>query len=72
MKEHLSKDDWADWLSMPQTQALFQAIRNEQQEAVSWLVRSVDMDSLKQSKYIGIMSGLQKVLDFTYDDGQPN
>lgn len=67
-KEPLSKEDWMEWLSLPQTQAFFAAVKSEQEEMLQMVVK-VDMDSMKQARAIGIMSGLQKVLDFDYTDG---
>lgn len=67
----LTKADWQDWLEMPQTKALQKAIRDEIDLTLSIVVNQVDMDSLKQARFIGVMSGLNKVLNFEYDDGQP-
>lgn len=69
--QELNKEDFDEWLHMPQTQALFQAVKQEQSDMLQLLVRTVDIDSLRQARVVGIMSGLQKVLDFTYDDGKP-
>lgn len=67
-REPLSKEDWIDWLSLPQTQAFFEAVKSEQEEMLK-MVLKVDMDSLQQARAVGVMSGLQKVLDFDYTDG---
>ncbi len=67
MRENLSRDDWDMWLKDPVTQVFYQAVKDEQETAKQILVKSVDMDSLVMAKYVGIMSGLQKVLEIEYD-----
>jgi hypothetical protein len=56
---------------MPQTKSFFEAVKSEQELMLQMVLKQVDMDSLQQGRAIGIMSGLQKVLDFEYDDGNP-
>lgn len=67
MRENLSRDDWDTWLKDPVTQVFYEAVKDEQETAKQILVKSVDMDSLVMAKYVGIMSGLQKVLEIEYD-----
>ena len=67
MRENLSRDDWDMWLKDPVTQVFYQAVKDEQETAKQILVKSGDMDSLVMAKYVGIMSGLQKVLEIEYD-----
>lgn len=67
--EHLTKDDWIEWLSLPQTKAFLNAIKQEQYDTMRYAIYKVDMDPLHQARIIGLMSGLQKVLDFDYTDG---
>ena len=67
MRENLSRDDWDMWLKDPVTQVFYQAVKDEQETAKQILVKSVDMDSLVMARYVGIMSGLQKVLEIEYD-----
>ena len=67
---HLTKEDWIEWLALPQTDAFLSAIKQEQQEMLQMTMHKVDMDPLQQSRLIGLMSGLQKVLDFSYENGQ--
>lgn len=67
MRENLSRDDWDTWLKDPVTQVFYQAVKDEQETAKQILVKTVDMDSLTMAKFVGIMSGLQKVLEIEYD-----
>lgn len=67
MRENLSRDDWDTWLKDPVTQVFYEAVKDEQETAKQILVKSVDMDSLTMAKFVGIMSGLQKVLEIEYD-----
>lgn len=67
----LSKEDFEEWKEYPQTKAFFEVVKSERDFALQVLVKSVDIDSLTQSRLIGIMSGLQKVLELEYDDGKP-
>ena len=67
MRESLSKEDWDNWLEDPVTQVFYQAVKDEQETAKHILVKMVDMDSLTMAKFVGIMSGLQKVLEIEYD-----
>lgn len=73
MKERnqLTKEDFEEWLQYPQTKAFFEAVKEEQEIMLQFVIKSMDMDSLTQAKAIGIMSGLQKVMEFEYDDGTP-
>jgi hypothetical protein len=68
--ESLTKEDWTDWLSMPTTKAFLKAVEDEQKMMLMYVVKREDMDSYQQARAIGVMSGLQKVLDFEYTDGQ--
>ena len=67
--ESLTKEDWVDWASMPQTKAFLETIRDEQYRAMRYIVSREDMDSLTQARLVGVMSGLQKVLDYEFTDG---
>lgn len=69
IREPLSKDDWAEWLSLQQTQEHFKAIKVEQDDMLQFALKRTDLDALAQARLLGIMSGLQKVLDFDYTDG---
>jgi hypothetical protein len=69
MQEPLSKDDWVAWLELPQTKAFFDAVKSEQQMLLQIAVKKVDMTPHEETRLIGVMSGLQKVLDFDYTDG---
>lgn len=68
IREPLSKEDWAEWLSMQQTQEHFKAIKAEQDEMLQFALKRTELDALAQARLLGIMSGLQKVLDFEYRD----
>lgn len=68
MKEKISKEDFEEWQTYEVTKAFYEAIKAEQELAKQFLVQSVDMDSLTMAKFVGIMSGLQKVLDIEYDN----
>lgn len=68
MRESVSKEEFEDWKNYEVTKAFFEAVKAEQEVAVQFLVKSVDMDSLTMAKYVGIMSGLQKVLEIEYDN----
>lgn len=68
MKEKISKEDFEEWLNYEVTKVFFEAVKAEQDVAQQFLVKSVDMDSLTMAKYVGIMSGLQKVLEIEYDN----
>ena len=64
----VSKEDWNDWKQYAVTKVFFQRVLETQNEAMQILVKTVDMDSLTTAKFVGIMSGLQKVLEIEYDD----
>lgn len=66
--EQVSKEDWDDWKNFSVTKAFFQAVKQEQETALLMVLKTVDMDSLMQARMIGILSGLQKVLEIEYDD----
>lgn len=68
MENNLTKEDWEEWLRMPQTVAWFRAIKEEQADLLQFVIKREDIDALKQARIIGIMSGLQKVLDIDYND----
>ena len=65
--EQVSKEDWADWKEYSVTKAFFKAVKQEQETALLMVLKTVDMDSLTMAKFVGIMSGLQKVLEIEYD-----
>lgn len=67
--EYLSKEDWELWFELPQTKQFLEAVKQEQVDMMQFLVKTVDMDSLMQARVVGIMSGLQKVLEWEYNDG---
>lgn len=67
--EQVSKEDWEEWLHYPVTKAFFEAVKQEKETALLFVMKTADMDSLTQSRFIGIMSGIQKVLEIEYDDG---
>jgi hypothetical protein len=54
---------------MPQTIAFLKAVKQEQYDTMRYTINKVDMDPLQQARMVGLMSGLQKVLDFDYTDG---
>ena len=64
----VSKEDWEEWYANPITIAFFKAVKQEQELAVLFAVKSEDLDANKQARLIGIMAGIQKVLDIQYDD----
>lgn len=64
----VSKDDWNDWKHYSVTKVFFEAVKAEREQALQMLLKTVDMDSLTQARLVGIMSGLQKVLEIDYDD----
>ena len=66
--EYLTKEDWELWFELPQTKEFLNAVKQEQDDMVQLLVKTVDMDSLRQARVVGIMSGLQKVLEWEYND----
>lgn len=68
MLNQISKEDWDDWKQYVVTKAFFEAVKATQDEAMQILVKTVDMDSLTMAKFVGIMSGLQKVLEIDHDD----
>ena len=68
MLSQVSKEDWDDWKQYTVTKVFFEAVKATQDEAMQMLVKTVDMDSLTMAKFVGIMSGLQKVLEIEYDD----
>lgn len=68
MKERISKEDFEEWKTYEVTKAFYEAVKAEQEVAKQFLVQSVDMDSLTMAKFVGIMSGLQKVLEIEYDN----
>jgi hypothetical protein len=67
-EKEISREDFDEWLTYPQTKAFFGAVKSEQETALQMIVKTVDMDSLTQARMIGILSGLQKVLELDYDD----
>jgi hypothetical protein len=68
VENNLTKEDWEEWLRMPQTMIFREAIREEQLDLLQFVIKREDIDALKQARIIGIMSGLQKVLDIDYND----
>lgn len=62
-KGPLTKEDWTDWHELPQTKKFFESIKVEREDMLLQLTRRIDLDPILQSRLIGIMSGLQKVLD---------
>lgn len=72
MQEELSKEDWEEWLNLPQTKQLFHVIREEQELGLQVLINQSDLDALHQARLVGVLAGLQKVLNYTYDDGKPS
>lgn len=72
MQRELSKEDWEEWLNLPQTKMLFQAIREEQEIGLQVLINQSVIDALHQARLVGTLAGLQKVLNYTYDDGKPS
>lgn len=63
----LSKEDWIDWLHYPQTVEFFKQVKSEQEDLFLYLVKREGAAPEDQAKLLGVLNGLQKVLEFGHD-----
>lgn len=63
----LTKEDWTDWLHYPQTQEFFKQVKGEQEDLFLFMIKREGATHDDQAKLLGVLDGLQKVLEFQDD-----
>lgn len=66
----LTKQEWEDWLEHPATVEFFARVKEEREDAIRNLANGIFSENPgKQNIYVGLISGLTKLLDAEYTEG---
>ena len=65
----VTKAEWQDWFEHPTTIAFFTRLKQEREDAMEALANGLFADNPgKQNIYVGLISGLTKILNASYED----